>query len=59
MLSSVVIRVGNSLFGSLSKLLFFCEQKSERAIHSEKTNNSLFRFFLKSDLNESLMVAFL
>ena len=37
----------------------FCEQKSKWVICSEKTNDSLIRSFVLSDLRDSLTVAFL
>ena len=41
----------------LSKLLFFCERKSQYAIRSKKTSNLLICSFIMSDLSKSLTVA--
>ena len=46
--------VGNSLIGFLSKLLFFCEQKSYLLV---KRANCSSRYFVMSDGSEWLMIS--
>ena len=52
-------RVGNSLFGFLSRWLVFCERKSEISIRSWKRVNRSCRTFVMSNRSKLIMVTLL